>query len=79
MRLVSIHINRGYFGKDPLQGKVEFASDDGRQEIKLLLDDRLSQEVVTLCSDAIARAGRQAAEAITGDALRTIEHKPDQE
>jgi len=74
MRLKSIRIHRGWSDKDPLQGEVVF--ENAATEIKILLDEALSRQVVALCADAIAAAGQTAAAEIRADVL-AIEHSPE--
>jgi recombinational DNA repair protein RecT len=77
MILKKLYINRGYGSDGALRGEIEFKTDSGN-ELKLTLDERLSQEIVKLCADAVARAGKAAAEALTADAIsqNLIEHEP---
>lgn len=76
MKLKSLHINRGYCKGDPLRGSIEFESNHGT-EIKVELDEQLSADIVILCANAIARAGKAAADALTSEALQAtaIEHQ----
>lgn len=78
MKLKSLHIHRGYSDDAPLRGELVFRT-DAEHEMKMLLDEQLSTEIVQLCADAIVRAGQHAADAITSDALQAtaIEHQPD--
>ena len=60
MILKKLYINRGYGNDGVLRGEIEFKT-DGDSEIKLKLDEQLSQEIVSLCASAVARAGQEAA------------------
>ena len=75
MILETLHINRGYGENGKLRGEIKFKTGDGN-EMKITLDEQLSAEIVKLCADAVARAGKAAAEALTNDALNVnlIEH-----
>lgn len=75
MILKKLFISRGYGSDGVLHGEVEFKSNSG-SELKLKLDEQLSKEVVALCANAIARAGTEAANALTAEALNEnlIEH-----
>ena len=79
MKLKSILINRGYASAAdaPLRGEARLADANGT-ELKIALDEELSKAVVQLCAEAIARAGTEAAKALTSDAIAStaIEHKP---
>ena len=79
MNLKKLYIHRGYGTDAPLRGEIEFATSDG-EEIKLKLDEQLSQDIVRLCAEAVARAGRAAAERLTAAAMKTtaIEYVPDE-
>ncbi len=69
MKMKSLHINRGYQEDAPLRGEVVFS---GEAEIKMQLDEQLSIDIVALCAEAIAQAGREAAKALTSEALQAI-------
>jgi len=77
MQLKSLHVHRGYSDNAPLRGELVFKSDD-ESELKMKLDEQLSIDIVQLCADAIARAGQEAAFALTAEALQVaaIEHDP---
>ena len=68
MILKKLYINRGYGADGTLRGEIEFKTDGGN-ELKITLDEQLSADIVTLCSGAVARAGKVAAEALTAEAL----------
>ena len=76
MKLKSLHIHRGYSDNDPLRGELVFKTDK-EHEMKMPLDEQLSIDIVKLCAEAIVRAGQDAANAITADALQVtaIEHQ----
>lgn len=78
MKLKSLTVDRGWNAEAPLRCEVRFIGDDG-DEIKTKLDEELSREVVRACADALARAGKRAATALTADSLRqtAIEHQSD--
>lgn len=70
MKVESVKIDRGYtFDADRrLKGTIVFMGED-KTEIKMVLDEQLAVEIVNLCADAIARAGQDAAKAITAETL----------
>ncbi len=76
MKLTSLHINRGWGEDGGLRGEIKFATEGGN-EMKLALDEQLSIDIVSLCADAIVRAGQEAAKSLTSEALQVaaIEHK----
>lgn len=78
MKLKSLSLSRGYSGDKPLTGTAEFLTPDEHMlTLQLSEDDAIA--IVALCAEAIARTGREAAEALTADALKftAIEHKAD--
>ena len=78
MKLNKINISRGYRGDEPLNGVIEFAAPD-KYKFEVQLTEEQAIEIAAICSDSLARIGRQATEALTADALRhtAIEHKID--
>lgn len=76
MKLESLNLTRGYTGDKPLRGKAVFSTPD-EHELTLQLNEDDAIAIVALCAEAIARTGREAANALTADALKakTIEHK----
>jgi len=75
MKLEKLDLSRGYSGDEPLTGTAVFSTpDEHKLTLKLNEDDACA--IVELCAEAIARTGREAAEALTADALRftAIEH-----
>lgn len=78
MKLESLNLTRGYSNDKPLHGKAVFSTpDDHKIEVNLSETDCIA--IVEIVAEAIASIGKQAAEALTADALRftAIEHKPD--
>lgn len=78
MKLESLNLTRGYSGDQPLHGKAVFSTpDDHKIEVNLSETDCIA--IVEIVAETIASIGKQAAEALTADALRftAIEHKPD--
>jgi hypothetical protein len=76
MKLQSIDISRGYSGDQPLHGKIKFSTPEDH-EITITLTEEDAITITRACAEAVARAGREAAKALTADMLRTtaIEHK----
>ncbi len=75
MKLESLTLTRGYGKDQPLTGTAIFATpDEHKITLKLNEDDAIA--IVELCATAIARIGRETAEALTADALKftAIEH-----
>lgn len=78
MILKKLFISRGYGSEGKLHGDIEFKTSDGDgNELKITLDEQLSQEIVKLCADAVVRAGKKASEALVADALsqNLLEHE----
>jgi hypothetical protein len=76
MKLERLELSRGYRGEQPLEGTATFSTpDEHKLTLKLNEDDAIA--IVSLCAEAIARTGKEAAQALTADALRftAIEHK----
>ena len=76
MKLEKLELSRGYSGDKPLTGTAIFATpDEHKLTLKLNEDDAIA--IVALCAEAIARTGREAAQALTADALKftAIEHE----
>ena len=75
MILKKLYINRGYAADGVLRGEIEFKTDNGN-ELKITLDEQLSTDIVKLCAEAVARAGKLAAEGLTAEALseNLLEH-----
>lgn len=78
MKLEKLELNRGYLGDKPLTGSAIFSTPEDHK-ITLQLNEADAIAIVELCAKAIARIGREAANALTADALRftSIEHQPD--
>ena len=78
MILKNLHINRGWGDDGKLRGEITFKTDED-SELKIALDEQLSSDIVKLCADAVVRAGRKAADALTTEALNVnlIEHDDD--
>jgi len=76
MVLERLSISRGYSSDGPLRGEIKFKTGEDA-EIKLVLDEQLASEIVSLCAEAVVRAGKAAADALTLDALNVslIEHQ----
>jgi len=79
MQLNRLTVIRQEYGneKGKLRGSIEFAGPHGKVEIPL--DERLSQEVVRLCSDGIVRISRQVAEELTADVVEGVVALPSPE
>ncbi len=78
MKLESLNLTRGYSGEKPLHGKAVFSTPDDHK-IEVNLSEANAIAIVEICAEAIASIGKQAAEALTADALRftAIEHQPE--
>lgn len=80
MKLEKLSLSRGYSGDQPLTGEAIFSTpDEHKLTLKLNEDDAIA--IIELCAEAIARTGREAAKALTADALKftAIEHQDNQE
>ena len=76
MKLERLTLSRGYNNDNLLMGEAQFSTpDEHKLTLKLNEDDAIA--IVELCAEAIARTGREAAKALTADALKftAIEHK----
>ena len=76
MKLDSLTLSRGYSNEKPLTGTATFSTpDEHKLTIKLNEDDAVA--ITELCAVAIARIGRETAEALTADALQftALEHQ----
>ncbi len=84
MRLIKLELTRGYFNEEPLRGSVQFLGDKG-DAVTIRLDEEVSQEIVTVCADAIVKAGKQVAEMMVAEVIEQsagiaeLEHKPKEE
>lgn len=72
MQLNKLHITRSEYGQDKgqLHGHVEFAGPHGK--VELPLDEILSQEIVSVCAEGIARMSRQIAENMTAEIIEGL-------
>ena len=80
MKLQTINISRGYSRDEPLHGTIEFSTpEDHKMTLNLTEEDAIA--ITRQCAEAVARAGRAAAKALTADMLATvaIEHQSDPE
>lgn len=72
MQLTSIHINLLTYG--PMEGKYEgsvnFKNMYGAIEIKL--SDKLSQEVLKLCADALVEQAKETGKMLTANILEQV-------
>lgn len=80
MKLEKLELNRGYGIDKPLTGTAIFSTpDEHKLTLKLNEDDAIA--ITELCAEAIARIGRETAQALTADALKftAIEHQKENE
>jgi hypothetical protein len=80
MKLETLNLSRGYSGDKPLTGTAVFSTPE-EHTLTMKLSEADAIAIVELCAEAIARTGREAAQALTADALKftSIEHDPDAE
>ncbi|KKK93112.1 hypothetical protein LCGC14_2696160 [marine sediment metagenome] len=76
MKLDSLTLTRGYTHDKPLTGTATFSTPD-EHKLTIKLNEADAVAITELCAVAIARIGRETAEALTADALQftAIEHQ----
>ena len=77
MKLKTLHIYKNY-GDDHFRATIEFVGSNG--EVRLNLDEHLSERIVAVCADAIVASSTEVAEAMTANFIESqlapaIEHQ----
>ncbi len=69
MQLKQLQITRSEWGADKgkLSGAVKFMGPHG--QVKLPLDEQLSQDILKICADGVVRASQQIATELTADVM----------
>ena len=77
MKLKSLRIHKDCYSEH-YAGAVEFEGSHG--EVKLVLDERLSEKILAVCADEIVASSKEVAEAMTATFIESqltpaIEHQ----
>lgn len=70
MIMESLHISRGYNGKQPLHGTIEFKGGTGK--ITLNLREELAIRVLAICADELVEASKLAAAEMTAEIITAL-------
>lgn len=70
MIMKRLNINRGYDGKQPLSGVVEFSGKVGN--IAINLREELAARVLAICADEIVEASKLAAAEMTAEVITAL-------
>lgn len=72
MQLTKLNINRAEYGRDvgKLSGTVEFSGPNGK--VQLPLDEKLSQDILSICADGVVRASQEVATELTAQIITDV-------